>query len=692
MDTGTIIFRNTIVAGNTSLTGSPNCKFNAGVVASQGFDLVFPGTGCGFINATDKPNQDPKLGPLQANGSQIPTHALLPGSAAIDAGNTATPGSGGTACPAVDARGLARLADGDLDGTARCDIGAYELASFSVTSTFDADDASPGNFACAISTPGPCTLRAAIREANAIGGATISLPAKHFTLIRTGPDDGTGQTGDLDVTGGIIIKGAGPASTIIQACDADAIPNCPGISRVFVVVGSLSLSGVTVRKGNVDVPGSGGGIENFGTLALTDVVLDGNRAGSSGGGLVTLGPATLFNVSITNNQARTGGGGIDNFGGVLSLTNVTLSGNSAGGPGGGGLYQERLSTGSPSATLTNVTVANNIALGGAAGIEPIDGTITLRNSIVAVNTVSGGSSNCDVFGAFASQGFNLVFPGAGCGFTQATDRTNQDPKLGPLQDNGGSTPTMALLAGSAAIDAGNTATPGTGGTSCTGIDQRGIVRLQDGDLDGTARCDIGAYEARLVDLCVQRPPAQLVATRNGQGGLSVTVTRGLGTLTELDFHNGVSAHVPNTNARVDVAGSSSSGSEIIVHFSTPPVSQQFTVTPLDATKPTTVPLDAFDACGRWSTLVGGGAGAFSQVGTFTLTGLGPTIAAGQTAPAQLGWALPAPRPWRELASLELRLTDGAGVAWGVRWTETGDTFAVTETRTPALFALAGPHA
>ena len=613
---GTLSLSNTIVANNVLTGGSSNNCRGSVSLNSLGHNLVFPGTGCSLNGIGDQIDRDPVLGPLQVNGSQIPTHALLPGSAAIDAGSTATPG-GGTACPAADARGVARLADGDLDGTGRCDIGAYELASFVVTSTIDADDASPGNFACAISTPGPCTLRAAIREANAIGGAAISLPAKHFTLLRTGTDD-TAQNGDLDIIGGIIIQGAGPANTIVQACDADADPACPGIDRVFDVHpgGHLALSGVTVRNGDNSL--GGGGILNGGTLILTNAVLDRNRTAFRGGGLANSGSsavATLIDVSVTNNRAPTAAG-IDNINnGVLSLTSVTVSGNAATSSGGG---VAQTGSGSPSITLTNVTIASNTATSHGAGIDLSGGTITLRDSIVANNTLSNGASdNCFNFGGtLTSQGFNLAFPGSGCGFTQATDKPNQDPKLGALADHGGGMPTHSLLAGSAAIDAGNPAAPDGVGTDCAATDQRGIGRLQDGDLDGAARCDIGAFEARLTDLCVQRPPVQLAVTRNGTGGLSVTITAGLGKLTELDFHNAGTGHVADTNARIDIAGSSSFGTEFHFHRSSPQVSEQFTVTPLDATKPLTVPLDAFDACGDWPTFVGsgpnGGGGAGSS--------------------------------------------------------------------------------
>src|SRR5690242_21889878 len=86
-------------------------------------------------------------------------------------------------------------------------------ASFTVNSTADTVDASPGNGVCADASNN-CTLRAAIMETNALGGAdTITLPAGTFTLTRVGSDD-TDVNGDLDVTGPLTINGAGSGSTI----------------------------------------------------------------------------------------------------------------------------------------------------------------------------------------------------------------------------------------------------------------------------------------------------------------------------------------------------------------------------------------------------------------------------------------------------------------------------------------------
>ncbi len=107
-NSGRVTFRNTIVAGGCA---------GDGTFTSQGHNLESKNT-CGFTHSTDKPNTDPQLAPLADNGGLGKTHALTPGSPAIDAGDNAT-------CPKTDQRGIGRW-DGDGDGKKVCDVGAYE--------------------------------------------------------------------------------------------------------------------------------------------------------------------------------------------------------------------------------------------------------------------------------------------------------------------------------------------------------------------------------------------------------------------------------------------------------------------------------------------------------------------------------------------------------------------------------------
>ena len=143
------------------------------------------------------------------------------------------------------------------------------------------------------------------------------------------------------------------------------------------------------------------------------------------------------------------------------------------------------------ATVNGCTVNGNTGSAAYSVVGGIvnSGTLSLKNTIVA------GNSPSDVSGAFTSQTCNLI--GNGTGSTGLTNGVNGDkvgtagspidPLLGPLQDNGGPTQTMALLAGSPAIDAGNN-------SSAPAIDQRGTTRILDGNGDGTATIDIGAFE------------------------------------------------------------------------------------------------------------------------------------------------------------------------------------------------------
>jgi len=329
-----------------------------------------------------------------------------------------------------------------------------------------------------------CSLRDAIATANASPGTdTIILPAGTYTLSITGMGEDGAATGDLDVTDHLIIRGRAASSTIIDG---------NGIDRVFHIIESsgfgitVEVSGVTIQNGRAEM---GGGIFNnqSGLVTITYSSISNNSAGS-GGGIFNSSIASmdLHGITVTGNDATgPGGGGIFNLG-TMTLTNTTVSGNVASSiltNGGSGI------TNTGTLTLLNTTIHNNTVypnLTGGDGTIDNSGTVNLKNSIVWANS----GVVCFGAGTYSSSGHNLT--ASDCGLTGPGD-INLNPLLGPLQDNGGPTFTHALLTGSPAIDTGEN-------IGCPHNDQRGVIRPQDGDGDGSMMCDIGAYELELIQV------------------------------------------------------------------------------------------------------------------------------------------------------------------------------------------------
>jgi CSLREA domain-containing protein len=124
------LFSNSVLAGNIA-PEHPDCS---GAAISAGYNLIGVGDGCGDfrpaqndLEGTGAAPLDARLGPLGGNGGPTPTHPLLTGSPALNAGNPATPNGLGPACEAEDQRGLDRPGTGG--GPARCDIGAFEVTA-----------------------------------------------------------------------------------------------------------------------------------------------------------------------------------------------------------------------------------------------------------------------------------------------------------------------------------------------------------------------------------------------------------------------------------------------------------------------------------------------------------------------------------------------------------------------------------
>ena len=119
----TLTMRNSLVADNIG-GGSPDCS---GVITTGGYNHIENLTGCTFALGTgDVSGVDPGLLGLADNGGLTETHALTPGSAALDAIPAGTNGCGTT--ETTDQRGVFRPADGDDSGAAACDKGPFERA------------------------------------------------------------------------------------------------------------------------------------------------------------------------------------------------------------------------------------------------------------------------------------------------------------------------------------------------------------------------------------------------------------------------------------------------------------------------------------------------------------------------------------------------------------------------------------
>lgn len=353
---------------------------------------------------------------------------------------------------------------------------AINASSFTVNSTDDIIDANPGDGVCETALSNSiCTLRAAIQEANAYTGTnTIILPAGVYTLTLSGRDEDSAVTGDLDIIDRLIIRGEVANLSIINGNDID---------RVFDIFdgANVTVSDITIENGNVPpfLPGGAVYVHANSVLSLTNSIIK-NNYGFWGGGInIESGSsATIFNGAIVDNDAEIGGGIYSS--GILTLSNSTVSGNSAYGPGG-------IDVRSAGATyLVNVTISNNDTVPGYGDGGGIAGDATIKNSIIANNFDSAAP---DCAGTLVSEGHNLIRNTTGCTITgnSAGNLLGVAPMLGVLQDNDGNTLTHALLPGSPAIDAGSN-------SGCTVVDQRGFKRPEDGDLDGNAMCDIGAYE------------------------------------------------------------------------------------------------------------------------------------------------------------------------------------------------------
>ncbi len=370
--------------------------------------------------------------------------------------------------------------------------------TFTVNST--ADTAAP--------PAGTITLRSAITAANAAGGAdtinfdaaltgqTILLTANLPTITDALTINGLGQK-SLFVSGNGAFRpfniAAGVSVTIndltVTLGAAAAATDGGGILNA----GSLTLNRVTVSL--CTASGAGGGIENStgASLTMTDGLITGNRANGpigagAGGGIDNFGTAIITTSTLSDNSTGTDrGGGFENRAtGTLTLTRSTVYGNVSG-DGGGGI--RNIGTAALAMQIINSTIANNVARAGVGGggMSIDAGTSTILNSTIAGNSdVSGAAAGAggislttgavNLTNSILAENFHTTAANnnrnTAVGFTDTASTVTDANVVGPLQDNGGPTLTMAPWPNSPVINAGNNAAAATLTT-----DQRGFLRL-----------------------------------------------------------------------------------------------------------------------------------------------------------------------------------------------------------------------
>ncbi len=345
---------------------------------------------------------------------------------------------------------------------------------------------------------GTCSLREALLAANnnaamneCPAGSSTSEDTITFSVSGTITESFSPSVTD---PAGLVIDGAGQNVTITG-----------GSFIAFIVSASSKLSLLDLTIANDSVGGWGAGVSNSGTLVVGHTAFVNNAATAGAGG------AAIFSETGSN----------------LTVYNSTFTGNTA--VQGCAIYVASGAT----ANITNSTIAGNNCTSTPGGALKNQGTVTVRNTIVANN---GVGNNC--VGTITNGG-NNIDSGTSCGFGSTSGSlSSTNPQVSALGNYGGPTQTMAPIASSPAINAGNAtvcaATPGSPNYGAGGNDQRGQPRR-------SGYCDVGAFEAQPASVAAvsgSTPQSTHVSTPfgmpltvklqdaygNALGGLAVTFT------------------------------------------------------------------------------------------------------------------------------------------------------------------------
>jgi len=474
---GLVTINSCVVSGNTDLVGT-NEDFSLYINALKANTSLIGHTAPGFsldATTTSLIGNAPQLGLLADNGGPTQTHLPLAGSPARNNGSN-------PAGVFTDQRGTNFFR---TQGTGT-DIGAVEVQdqTFVVTNLNDA---------------GPGSLRQAVLDANAAAGAGAVQFATGLSGTITLSSGVISVTDPVNVVGiGAVTLSGGGVSNLL---DINNVPTggLVRISDVTFTAGSANFGGAIVGvAAHLEVvrctfvgskAGTNGGaiaLTAGGMVTATDSQFAGNSAGNRGGAIDVAGAGARLNLigcTVSGNTASFGGGLYTRD--SVQIDNSTVSGNSATGIFGGGLLTNSFSA-AATQRIRNSTFSGNSAAtdGGAVCLSNFPGTFLVQNSTFTANTAAGtgggiarlatSTATIAIESSIVSGNTNAKAPdisstgivnaktsaiGSAAGFTLTNQGGNLafgvNLKLGPLQGNGGATPTHKPAFNSPLVDAGS---------------------------------------------------------------------------------------------------------------------------------------------------------------------------------------------------------------------------------------------
>ncbi len=355
-------------------------------------------------------------------------------------------------------------------------------ATFTVNTTAD-----PGDGVCDVVGVGDgCTLHDAVNAANnAAGDDTIN-----FAAGVTGTIQFQNNVFPYSVTSNISLQGPGAKVLSLSGKGSNILSIAP--SAV------VNISDLTFKDGTAGIAVNGGAISNSGILTVNNCVFSHNSSNPGSGGAIATdsNQLTVNNCTFNDNTAQGLGGAIWSSSPPITVNNSTFTGNKA--HYGGAIYANRMTINNSTISGNAVSNQNNSAAGGGIYVPDDFSNINVSNTIIAGNTADFGP---DVYGTITTSSFSLI---------------GGNPLLAPLADNGGPTPTMALLAGSPAINEGDPAYAGPLTTDQRGT---GFPRVRGG------RLDIGAYELSALTVSIAPTFSDTFSEGAGAGATQVRITR-----------------------------------------------------------------------------------------------------------------------------------------------------------------------